>query len=83
MPEWPHEYIVRKQVDETLFEQLVCYIRANGYVGKLYQENYTFYDEAGMAYWTMGAPLVETAIINRCRKEATYECRKQNGRLPE
>jgi len=66
MPEWPHEYIVRKQVDDALFEQLVCHIRANGYEGKFYNVIYTFYNETGMAYWTMGAPLVEPTIINRC-----------------
>ena len=82
MPEWPHEYIVRKQVDVKLFEQLVRHIRAKGYLGKFYQETYTFYDEGGMTYWTMGAPLEETTIINRCRKEDTYEQRQWNDRLP-
>ena len=34
MPEWPHEYIVRERVDETLFERLVRYIRTHGYEGR-------------------------------------------------
>jgi len=29
----------------------------------------------------MGAPLEETTIINRCRKEDTYEYRLLNGTL--
>ena len=33
-------------------------------------------------YWTMGAPLEETVIINRCRKEDTFESRSKNGTLP-
>ena len=34
MPEWPHEYIVRKNVNEELFIQMVIQIRENGYVKK-------------------------------------------------
>jgi hypothetical protein len=66
MPQWPHEYIVRDRVDERLFEDLVRHIRAYGQEGRFYLKVITYYDEAGMAYWTMGAPLHETTIINRC-----------------
>jgi len=31
----------------------------------------------------MGAPVEETIIINRCKKENTYEVRLANGTLPE
>ena len=72
MPEWPHEYIVRERVDENLFVQLVRHIRANGYEGKFYRKSITYYDDGGLVYWTMGAPLEETIIINRCRKENSY-----------
>ncbi len=82
MPEWPHEYIVRDQVDEDLFECLIKHIRANGYEGKFYQMVITYYEEAGMVYWTMGAPLHETTIINRCAKDCTYEHRLRYGTLP-
>jgi len=82
MPEWPHEYIVRKQVDENLFMRLVLHIRENGYEGRFYQKSITYYDEGGMVYWTMGAPLEETIIINRCRKEDTYQNRLLKGTLP-
>ena len=77
MPEWPHEYIVRKQVDDELFEQLVHHIRANGYEGNFYKETHIFFDEGGKTYWTMGASLEETTIINRCKQEDTYERRIQ------
>lgn len=83
MPKWPHEYIVRERVDEELFVQLVLHIRAHGYLGKFYQENITYFDEAGIVYWTMGAPLEDTIIVNRCKKENSYECRLANGTLPE
>ena len=82
MPKWPHEYIVRERVDENLFEKLVKHIRANGYEGMFYFKNITYYDEDEMVYWTMGAPLEQTIIINRCSKESTYEHRLKVGTLP-
>jgi hypothetical protein len=42
----------------------------------------TYYDEDGLVYWTMGAPVEETTIINRCRKEQTYEYRLAHDDLP-
>jgi len=82
MPEWPHEYIVRAKVDESLFEQLVHHIRANGYEGIFYRKSITYYDDSGLVYWTMGAPLQETTVINRCKKENSYEYRLIKGTLP-
>jgi len=83
MPEWPHEYIVRDRVDETLFVRLVEHIRAHGREGRFYQRAITYYEEADLVYWTMGAPLAETIIINRCKAEDTYEERLRRGTLPE
>ena len=54
-----------------------------GYEGRFYQRAITYYEEAGLVYWTMGAPLPETTVINRCRKEDTYEERLKRGALPE
>ena len=82
MPEWPHEYIVRARVDEKLFKQLVRHIRTNGCEAPFYDEKYIFFEEGGMLYWTMGAPVNETTVINSCRKENSYECRLKNGTLP-
>ncbi len=82
MPDWPHEYLVRNRVDEGLFVRLVEHIRAHGYEGHFYQKTIVYYEEAGMVYWTMGAPLDETTIINRCRQEDTYEERLRRGTLP-
>jgi len=83
MPEWPHEYIVRGRVDEDLFVRLVRHIREHGYEGKFYLKSITYYDDRGMVYWTMGAPVDETIIVNRCRKEDSYEYRLLKGTLPE
>jgi len=82
MPEWPHEYIVKYKVDNDLFVETAKHIREFGYQGSFYDEYYTFFEEDGMVYWTMGEPIDETIIINRCKKEATYETRLKNGTLP-
>ena len=82
MPKWPHEYIVRDRVDESLFVELVCHIRQNGYEGTFYQKSITYFDDDGMVYWTMGSPISETTIINRCRKEDSYEYLRLNNTLP-
>lgn len=79
---WPHEYLVRGRVDEALFVRLVEHVRAHGYDGRFYTTPIRYFDEGGMVYWTMGAPVEETTIINRCRKEETYEYRLAQGTLP-
>jgi hypothetical protein len=82
MPEWPHEYLVRERVDEQLFVGLVEHIRLYGRSGRFYERVIVYYEEAGLVYWTMGAPLAETIIVNRCRAEDTYESRLAAGTLP-
>lgn len=79
---WPHEYIVRDRVDETLFVRLVEHIRQHGYEGRFYRMKLTYYDEDGLTYWTMGAPVDEETVINRCPKERTHEERLKKGTLP-
>jgi hypothetical protein len=80
---WPHEYIVREKVDEARFVDLVTHIRAHGYEGRFYRMRITYFEDGGLVYWTMGAPIEKTIIVNRCRKEGTYEERLRNGTLPE
>jgi len=82
MPLWPHEYIVRDRVDCALFAAVVDHIRQYGFEGRFYQRPITYFAEDGLLYWTMGAPLEETIIINRCRVEDSYESRLKNGTLP-
>jgi hypothetical protein len=83
MPEWPHEYLVRDRVDRELFEALVVHIRTCGFEAPFYQSVLTYFAEDGFLYWTMGSPLEETTIINRCKEEGSYENRLRNGTLPE
>lgn len=82
MPQWPHEYVVRERVDEKLFVKLVRHIRANGRKGPFYEKTYVYFEEDGKVYWTMGNPISDTTIINRCREENSYESRLKNGTLP-
>ena len=82
MPEWPHEYILRHRVDENVFDRLVRHIRANGHEEAFYTEKYIYFEEDGMLYWTMDVEVSDTTLINRCRKESSYECRLKNGTLP-
>jgi len=83
MPDWPHEYIVRHQVDKELFLEMVNHIREYGYLGIFYDKTLTYFNEAGKVYWTMGETLDKTIVINRCREEDTYENRRKNGTLPQ
>ena len=83
MPDWPHEYLVRERVDADLFVGLVEHIRAYGYCGWFYKKRIIYFAEDGMVYWTMGAPVDQTTIINRCKEEETYASRREMGTLPE
>jgi len=83
MPDWPHEYIVRYQVDKELFLDMVNHIREYGYRGIFYDKTLTYFNEDGKIYWTMGEPLEKTIVINRCREEDTYENKRKNGTLPQ
>jgi hypothetical protein len=83
MPEWPHEYIVRDRVDQQLFERLVEHIRTHGAHQRFYETVNVYFEEAGFVYWTMGAPVAETTIINRCLRKDTFEERQRRGALPE
>jgi hypothetical protein len=83
MPEWPHEYLVRGRVDDRLFEATVVHIQTKGYGGRFYGRQITYFDDHAWMYWTMGAPIGETTIINRCRKEDSFEARERAGTLPK
>ena len=71
MPQWPHEYTVRKFEDpnnqQALFEQAVVFIRTYGErrTFEPTRKSSVYFDIDGRQYWTMGAPIEETVIINR------------------
>lgn len=73
MPQWPHEYTVRhwRPDLEAEFFAFVELIRRDGVVKPWpkhaqhprYRHSYLHID--GWQYWTMGAPVHETTVINR------------------
>jgi hypothetical protein len=83
MPKWRHEYIVRSRVDEVLFVELVRHIRRHGRPGRFCSSTYSYFEQDSRLYWTMGAPVEETTIVNRCRIEDSYEHRLKAGTLPD
>jgi len=80
---WPHEYLVREKVDEKIFVEFVHFIREQGYKGKFYQIDITYLDYNNEVFWTMGSPIDETTIINRCTKEQSYEYKLKYNLLPD
>ena len=79
---WPHEYIVRDRVDANLFTRLVLHVREQGYDDWFYHRQIRYFAEAGHVYWTMGEPVNDTTIVNRCLTHQTYTHRKEQGTLP-
>jgi hypothetical protein len=70
----PHSYVVKQKCrDPAEFERLVMHIRRNGYRQKFGRVYYTYFDWPvdGVVhqFWTMGAPLATTIIINRAAKK--------------
>ena len=67
MPQWPHEYTLRKDADEQEFLFFVTLIREHGYTEEFGKAVYIRLNVNGWKYWTMGRPLPETILINRAR----------------
>ena len=65
MPENPHWYTLRRENPAADFESFVRFIRENGYRSEFQGYWYIKFDIDGWTYWTMGAPLEETILINR------------------
>ena len=68
MPQNPHEYTVRGwHPDQERFEAFVLYVREHGYVEKFGRWAYTYLQIGEWKYWTMGAPVGETVVVNRAK----------------
>lgn len=66
----PHEYVVKNNLSieqQRQFERVVMYIRKNGYREKFMGKWYVCYNVNAHKYWTMGAPLYQTIILNRAK----------------
>ena len=79
MPENPHYYMLRKECGDVEFVRFAELIRKYGHC-QIYQGMaYTVLDVDGWLYWTMGAPIEETILINR-KELHLYEGGEYNGR---
>jgi len=75
MPQWPHEYTVRAWLPdlEHRFFAFGELIRQKGEIKPWPREaaspryHHTYFEIDGWEYWTMGAPVEETTVINRAR----------------
>ena len=74
MAHMPHSYVVRKNCrNELEFERFVMHIRRHGYRQMFGRAYYMYFDwkvdRVLHQFWTMGAPLDITIIINRAVKK--------------
>lgn len=66
MPHFPHHYTLRKKWTQAPeWEAVVQFIRDHGYAAKYEGRKYLYLDINGCRYWTMGASLSTTILINR------------------
>jgi|MDSZ01.3.fsa_nt_gb hypothetical protein len=66
MSNHPHWYTVREEWDDhAVFEEVCIYIRTHGTPRKFFKKELIYCVIGDYEYWTMGAPIPETVIINR------------------
>ncbi len=66
-----HSYTVREWHPDT-FERAVKIIRKYGVPERFYKQTYVYLYIDGLKYWTMGAPLEKTIIINCAAADTHY-----------
>ena len=76
MPQNPHEYLrfwdglKNGEYTEEQFNAVVMAIRSLGNPRHFFKATYIYYDLDGFTYWTMGAPIDETIILNKARRQS-------------
>lgn len=66
MPRNPHWYTLRREWgDDALFNEVVAMMRRISYTEYFWGKPYQMVNINGYKYWTMGAPIQETILINR------------------
>jgi hypothetical protein len=67
-PHNPHEYCLRENWSaEASFDDVVVYIRQNGFEQRFDDYPYTYFYIDGYQYWTMGSPVCDTILLNKAR----------------
>jgi hypothetical protein len=83
MPENPHEYSLRRNAKHSVFDDAIRYIRDVGVIEYFSGKPYKMLHHGGHKYWTMGAPLALTALINRKKTDGEPETpQPPSGALP-
>jgi hypothetical protein len=68
MPKHPHWYTLRKNWNnDSDFDKVVDFIRQNGRIEYFLGKPYTVLDIEDMKYWTMGAAVIDTILINKAK----------------
>lgn len=69
MADMPHEYVVRGKTapPDDWFDWFVLLIREHGFKRTFGRRHYLYLRVGDHRYWTMGAPLAKTIIINRAK----------------
>ena len=66
MPRFPHFYTLKKTWEKAReFERCASFIQRYGYEHTFGKITYRYISFGGLKYWTMGAPISETILINR------------------
>lgn len=74
MPKWPHWYVAVESVsDPEMFRAAVATIRQYGYWARFFKRRNLHLDLDGWTYWTMGAAIADTRIINAAPTVATLQ----------
>lgn len=69
MPQWPHEYVMRKAANAAEFDEAVRLIHSDGFEMRLLTKSQDYLDVDGWCYWAMGDPGGPDDIINRTKAE--------------
>ncbi len=81
MPQSPHFYVVRTPENDENFVTFAEFIRQKGFPARFGEngQEYVYLEDDGYLYWTMGNPIPETTIINRCSTFLYDKMQTQDG----
>lgn len=85
IPNWPHFYIVEEELDNPeAYTAARAFIRDRGYDGHFFDLDVRYYDLGEWTYWSspLAKPFEDQYMINRCRREFTWDALAKAGELP-
>lgn len=70
----PHSYTIRDWLPERSeeFLQAIAIVRKYGVAESFYNRSFIYLYLDGSKYWTMGAPIDETIVLNRAAENTFY-----------